>query len=99
MQRRVPGGANRTRPRAHAVLVAQGLGSGAIDLTWYLVSSVEPPLWDAVLDAYGPDEAQIECAFLHALTQAILTFSDYEPGSPPAVAWIERLEEVARRLR
>ncbi len=75
------------------------LAGGAIDLTWYLVSSVEPPLWDAVLDAYGPDEAEIEDAFPHALTQAILTFSDYEPGSPPAVAWIERLEEVARRLR
>src|SRR5438132_5445141 len=31
METRVPGGANRARPRAHAVLVAQGLGSGAID--------------------------------------------------------------------
>ena len=74
------------------------LATGAIDLTWYLVSSVQPPVWDAVLDAYDLDEAEVERAFPHALTQAILTFSDYEPGSPPAVAWMERLEEAARRL-
>ena len=92
----------RSSARGEVVLVDWEdvrLAGGAIDLTWYLVSSVEPPLWDAVLDAYGPDEAEIECALPHALTQAILTFSNYEPGSPPAMAWIERLEEAARRLR
>ncbi len=75
------------------------LASGATDLTWHLVSSVEPPLWDAVLEAYGSDEAEIECALPHALAQAILTFSESEPGSTAAMAWMERLEEAARRMR
>lgn len=75
------------------------LATGELELTWFLVSSVPPPLWTDVVDAYAPTAADFERALPHALTQGILSFSDYEPGSEPASQWIERLEEAAGRLR
>lgn len=74
------------------------LGSGAIDLTWFLVSSVDPPQWDAVVDVYAPDDADFQRALPYALTQGILTLSHHKVGSSEAVGWAARLDEAACRL-
>ncbi|MDQ4047758.1 MAG: ecdysteroid 22-kinase family protein, partial [Actinomycetota bacterium] len=75
------------------------LATGELDLAWFLISSVAPPLWSDVIDAYAPTEADFEGVLPHALTQAILSFSDCEPESAPAYEWMDRLEEAAGRLR
>ena len=74
------------------------LATGELDLAWFLVSTVAPPLWTDVLDAYAPVEPDFRRALPHALTQGILSLSGCETGSAPASGWIERLEEAAGRL-
>lgn len=74
------------------------LAPGELDLTWFLTSSVAPPLWSDAIDAYAPIEVDFKRALPHALTQGILSFADYEPESTAASEWIERLEEAAGRL-
>jgi thiamine kinase-like enzyme len=74
------------------------LATGELDLTWFLITSVAPPHWTDVIDAYAPTEVDFKRALRHALTQGILSFGDCEPGSAPAADWVERLEEAARRL-
>jgi aminoglycoside phosphotransferase (APT) family kinase protein len=71
------------------------LACGAIDLTWLLVSSVEPRRWAEVAQAYGLDEDEMGAAFGHAVTQGILSFSEYEPASQEAAGWAARLEAAA----
>ncbi len=91
----------RTSPAGEVAMVDWEdvrLASGSIDLTWLLVSSVEPTQWDAALDAYGAAEAELQQALPYALTQGILALSNFEPGSPDATAWAARLDEGARRL-
>lgn len=74
------------------------LATGELDLTWFLVSSVAPPLWTDVIDAYAPTEADFKRALPHALIQGILSFSNHKAGSAPASEWIDRLGEAAGRL-
>lgn len=75
------------------------IASGAIDLTWLLVSSVDPIDWDDVAAAHGAPESKTQPAWPYAITQGILAFSDSAPGSAEAAGWIERLEAAGQRLR
>lgn len=92
----------RTSPKGQVAFVDWEdvrLACGAIDLTWLLVSSVEPRRWDEVAQAYGPDEAEMRAALPHAVTQGILSFCDYEPGSREACGWAARLDAAALCLK
>lgn len=72
--------------------------AGSIDLTWLLVSSVDPAQWDAVIEAYAPDEAELERALPHAGTQGILSFAGSDLGCPTANGWASRLGAIADRI-
>jgi hypothetical protein len=72
--------------------------AGSIDLTWLLVSSVHADHWDAVIDAYAPDEAEFQAAPPRAAIQGILSFAHSAPGSPTASGWVSRIEAVAGRI-
>ena len=74
------------------------VAAGELDLAWFLISSVAPPLWSDVIGTYRPTEADFTRALPHAVTQAILSLSDCEPESAPAYEWMDRLEEAAGRL-
>lgn len=73
--------------------------SGAIDLTWLLVSSVSPDEWDAVVAAHGAPADEMQAAWPYAITQGILAFSDHAPGSAEAAGWVERLEAATKIQR
>lgn len=75
------------------------IGSGAIDLTWLLVSSVPPVDWDGVIVAHGAPANEIQAAWPYAITQGVLAFNDYEPGSPEAAEWVQRLDAASERAR
>jgi aminoglycoside phosphotransferase (APT) family kinase protein len=90
----------RTSPDGEVALLDwedYGTGPGITDVAWHLVSSVAPADWDAVLAAYG-ESSGLDMSLPAAVVQALLTLSDEEPGSPPARAWVERIEQAARRL-
>ena len=73
------------------------IASGAIDLTWLLISSVRAADWPDVIAAHGASTHEIEAAWPYAITQGILAFSDCKPGSAEAACWIERLEAASQR--
>jgi thiamine kinase-like enzyme len=73
------------------------LANGTVDLAWLLVSSVAPPQWDAVVNAYGPAPA-LDAVLPSAAAQGLLSLSDHAPRSPDAQRWLRRLEEAASRL-
>lgn len=70
---------------------------GALDLTWLLVSSVEPARWDEAIAAYGPDAGMTQ-VLLAVAVQGLLSLSDASAGSAQATAWIRRLDAAADRL-
>ena len=73
-----------------------GSGPGICDVAWFLMSSVEPPDWDRVLDAYGHDSGLSDA--LPAITvQALLSLDDEDEGSVDALEWIACLEEASLR--
>ncbi|MGI8614807.1 MAG: phosphotransferase family protein [Nocardioidaceae bacterium] len=69
----------------------------ATDLTWLVVSSVEPGRWDEVVDGYGEARGFVETLPAMAV-QGLLSFADTTIGSDQAIGWTVRLEEVQRRL-
>jgi len=73
------------------------LASGAVDLAWLLITSVEPGRWDDVRAAYGPCPdllSVLPCA----ASQGLLGLAGLEEGSGAAVALVGRLEACADRL-
>jgi hypothetical protein len=73
------------------------LASGAVDLAWLLVSSVEPQRWDDVCARYGPCPdlvAVLPCA----ASQGLLSLADLDEGCEAAADLIDRLEAGATRL-
>lgn len=72
-----------------------GIGAGASDLAWLLISSVAPNEWDATIAAYG-DTPDLPAALLGAAQQGLLSLAD---DRDHAGDWIARLEEAARRTR
>ena len=74
------------------------LAAGAVDVAWWLLTSVDPADWDAVLGASSAtDRAGVPVVMATALTQAFLSLADLEDGSPEASASIARIEEAGRR--
>ncbi len=73
--------------------------NGCVDLTWLLVSSVEPERWDDVIFAYGADVSEFKAALPNAATQGILSLGDCEAGSQEAMRWVARIEAAAGRLQ
>jgi hypothetical protein len=71
---------------------------GEVDLTWLLLSSVEPDGWNDVIDAYRPDQAALLACLPANAAQAIFGLSDHEAGSEPARGWTARLEAAAKAL-
>ena len=70
---------------------------GATDLAWFLVSSVAPGDWDAVIVAYG-SAAGLADVLPAVAVQGLLTLADYADGSAEAAAWIARLSCAAEYL-
>jgi hypothetical protein len=70
---------------------------GVLDLSWFLVSSVDPDAWQDVIAAYGP-AGQLAEALPSAVAQGFFSFSDTEAGSADATAWIGRLRAANRLL-
>ena len=71
---------------------------GEVDLTWLLLSSVDPSAWDDVIGAYQPDPAALRACFPANVAQAILGLADEEAGSAAALGWIGRIEAAAALL-
>ncbi|MFC9694285.1 phosphotransferase family protein [Kribbella sp. NPDC056951] len=63
---------------------------GVVDLTWHLVSSVEPVRWAEALDAYGPVEG-LSAVLPSAMVQGFLSMADWPEESAEAVAFEARL--------
>ncbi|TCC53123.1 hypothetical protein E0H75_05210 [Kribbella capetownensis] len=70
---------------------------GALDLAWFLLSSVEPERWSEAVDAYGTSQGLAE-AMPSTMVQGYLTMADYPEGSEPAAGWNARLESAAELL-
>jgi aminoglycoside phosphotransferase (APT) family kinase protein len=73
------------------------IGPGLDDLTWFLVSSVDPSQWDETLAAYG-DTTNLRDTLPAMAVQGLFSFSDEAESSPAARQWIVRLTETARRI-
>ena len=75
------------------------VASGAVDLAWWLLTSVDVPAWDAVLDASSPtDRDGVATVMTTAVTQALLSLADTEDGSVEAVASIVRIDAALERF-
>lgn len=70
---------------------------GAMDLSWLLVSSVDPAAWQDAISAYGSADGLAE-AMPAAVVQGFLSFSDTEAGSADAAAWIGRLRAAGKLM-
>jgi hypothetical protein len=67
---------------------------GAVDLAWFLLSSVEPADWPATITAYGDDEG-LYAVMPSTVVQGLLSLNDHPVGSPEATAWGRRLDGAA----
>ncbi len=74
-----------------------GTRPGVGDLAWLLVSSVEPSAWSETISAYG-HSAGLYDALPAATAQAFFALTDEPLHSEAAAAWVQRIEEAARRL-
>lgn len=70
---------------------------GALDLAWFLLSSVEPEHWSDAVDAYGTSQGLAE-VMPSTMVQGYLTMADYPDGSETAAGWNARLERAATFL-
>lgn len=70
--------------------------AGVTDLSWLLVSSVQPEAWDDVIRVYG--DADLEAVLPSVAAQGLFALSDQAEGSPEAEGWMDRLSEATRRL-
>jgi Ser/Thr protein kinase RdoA (MazF antagonist) len=89
----------RTSPTGQVALLDWedfGVGPGCYDLAWLLVSSIDPGDWDRAITAYG-GAPRLDEALPAAAVQGLLTLIDSPEGSPGALGWIARLDEVTRR--
>lgn len=68
--------------------------SGAADLAWLLLSSVDPARWHEVIDAYG-GSGGLDDAFPAAVGQGFFSLIDLPDGSAEAAGWIQRLQGAA----
>jgi hypothetical protein len=76
------------------------LAPGAVDLAWWLLTSVEPRDWDAVLDASSAtDRACLVTAMPTAISQALLSLADLADGAPESAASIARMDAAIERER
>lgn len=74
------------------------LAPAAVDLTWWLLTSVDPSDWDAVRRASSPAARAGEAGVLGAaLAQALLSLAGMEDGSDDAAAAIVRIEAACTR--
>jgi hypothetical protein len=91
----------RTSPTGEVVLLDWEdvrLASGGVDLAWWLLTSVDPVAWDAVLDASSPqDRAAVPTVMPTALTQALLSLAGTDDGSAEASSSIARIEAALSR--
>ena len=71
---------------------------GEVDLSWLLVSSVDPAVWPDVIAAYEPDAEALVESFPANIAQAILSLADHALGSVTAQHWITRLDAAAAML-
>jgi hypothetical protein len=69
--------------------------SGALDLAWFLVSSVEPARWPEALAAYG-DLTGLRAVLPSVAVQGYLSLSDLPDGS--GAEWNARLEAAVGML-
>ncbi len=92
----------RTSPEGEVALLDWEdvrLASGEIDLTWLLISSVDPDDWHEVMGAYGAIHGDdLRAALPYAITQAVLCLADRAPGSRVAAGWMRRIEAAGRLL-
>lgn len=74
------------------------LAAGAVDVAWWLLTSVDPPDWDAVLSASTPiDRAAVPTVMPTAVTQALLSLADLEDRSTAARSALVRIEAALER--
>ena len=74
------------------------LACGAVDLAWWLLTSVEPDGWDAVIEASSPaDRAGLATVAPTAVSQALLSLADAPPGGREAAASIARIDAAVSR--
>lgn len=71
--------------------------AGVADLAWLLVSSVAPPDWTRVSDAYGTTDGLLH-VLPAAAAQGLLTLADLPVGHPSSQRWLARLTAAAERL-
>ena len=75
------------------------LACGAVDLAWWLVSSVEPVRWDEVVAASSSvDRDGLAVVLPTAASQAIFGLAGEAEGSEAARRWVRAIEAVAARL-
>lgn len=74
-----------------------GIGPGAGDLAWLLISSVVPSKWDAVVTAYG-GAPRLSESLPAAAVQGLLSLAGEDGDGVESLDWIARLEESARRM-
>jgi len=75
-----------------------GIGPGVYDLAWLLVSSVDRHQWKDTIAAYG-DTTGLRDALPSAAAQGFFSLADTPVDSGVALAWVQRIEEAARRIR
>jgi hypothetical protein len=70
---------------------------GVLDLSWLLVSSVDPDDWQDVITSYGPADGLSE-SLPSAVVQGFFSLADTETGSADATAWIGRLRAASKLM-
>jgi hypothetical protein len=74
-----------------------GIAPGLADLSWLLLSSVEPDRWDEVVAAYG-DAGHLDEVLPAIAVQGLRSMSDTASGSAEPEAWGTRLRSAAARI-
>lgn len=75
------------------------LACGAVDLAWWLVTSVDAERWDEVIAVSLPaDRDGLDAVLPTAASQAILALASEPEGSEAAQRWARRVEVVVERL-
>jgi aminoglycoside phosphotransferase (APT) family kinase protein len=90
----------RTGPRGEVAFLDWedvSAAPGALDLAWFLLSSVDPERWSDAVDAYGISKG-LEQVMPSTTVQGYLTISDCPDGSKQAAAWNARLEAAVGML-
>jgi hypothetical protein len=91
----------RTNPETGEIALLDwedvSIGAGVGDLAWMLVSSVDPEVWEATIEAYS-DSQGLGQVLPAVCVQGIFMWADTPVDSPESQGWTQRLGAAVERM-